>query len=66
MAVRHVADQPHALAAATPKPGHGGIGAGLIDEDQACAIKQLLRAFPTLPCRRDVGASLLAGVDAFF
>jgi len=66
VAVRNFADQPLSAPAAASGAGHVGAGAGLVDEDQPGAIKQLLRVFPALPCRRYVGAVLFAGVDGFF
>ena len=66
VAVRDFCQEPLAAPAAAAQSGHVGAGSGLVDEDQACAIKQLLIVFPARPCRRHVDAILLAGVNAFF
>jgi hypothetical protein len=61
-----MSDEPLALPAATAQPCHGGIGAGLVNEEQPGRAKQSLRAFPQQTCPSDVRPSLFAGTQAFF
>jgi hypothetical protein len=47
-------------------PGHVGFGPGLVDKDQPFGIKSALVFLPSLAPAGDVGAILLAGVQALF
>jgi hypothetical protein len=47
-------------------PGHVGLGPSLVDEDQAFGVKPVLVFLPPLAPAGDVGAILLAGVQALF
>jgi len=47
-------------------PGHVGLGPGLVDKDQPFGIKPALVFLPSLAPAGDVGAILLAGVQALF
>jgi hypothetical protein len=47
-------------------PGHVGLGPSLVDEDQPFGFKPALVFLPPLASPGDVGATLLAGVQAFF
>jgi len=74
--VRHKANQPRAAPRATAGSGHGGAGAGLVDEHQVPhgsspwaegpRVKRGLILSPALARLRDVRAFLLAGVQNFF
>lgn len=66
MTVRDFGDQSLPTLGAASEPGHVGTGAGLIDEDQACGVKQRLIGFPERAGDGHVGAILLAGVYGFF
>jgi hypothetical protein len=46
--------------------GHVGLGPGLVDEHQTFGIKPALMLLPSGAPACDVGAVLLAGVQAFF
>jgi hypothetical protein len=65
-AVRHLGDEPRAAAAAPVPAGHVGLGPGLVDEHQALGVKPALMHLPAGAPTGDVGAVLLAGVQAFF
>jgi hypothetical protein len=43
------------------RPGHIGLGPGLVDEHQALKIDATLITLPTLALARDVGPLLLGG-----
>jgi hypothetical protein len=47
-------------------PGHVGFGPGLVDKDQAFGVEPALVFLPSLAPAGDVGAILLAGVQALF
>jgi hypothetical protein len=46
--------------------GHIGLGPGLVEEHQAPGVKPALVRLPPRPPAGDVGAILLAGMQAFF
>src|SRR6516164_8215045 len=46
--------------------GHVGLGPDLVDEHQALGVKPALMRLPPGPAAGNVGAILLAGVQAFF
>ena len=64
--VRHLGDQPGATSTTPVTARHVGLGPSLVDEDQALGVKPALMLLPPSPPARDVGAVLLAGVQAFF
>jgi hypothetical protein len=64
--VRHLGNQTAAAGTAPVPPGHVGLGPGLVDEDQASRVKPALMLLPPGAPSGDVGAILLAGVQAFF
>ena len=64
--LRHLGDQASAAAAAPVPAGHVGLGPGLVDKHQAPRVKPALMRLPPGPAAGDVGAILLAGVQAFF
>ena len=66
MAMRHLAHQPGAFAAAAITADHVGGHPGFIDEDQAAAIKLRLVLLQFMPRRLNVRPVLLAGVQSFF
>jgi len=66
MTVRDFGDQALPTFGAASEPGHIGAGAGLIDKNQACGVKQRLIGFPEHAGGGYVGAILLAGVYGFF
>jgi len=47
-------------------PGHVGLGPGLVDKDQPFGVKPALMFPPLLAPAGDIGAVLLAGVQALF
>jgi hypothetical protein len=59
-------DQPLAASGAAVRARHVGLGPGLVDEDEPRRIKATLILLPLRPSPGDVGAILLAGVQAFF
>ena len=61
-----LADQPLATTAAPVGADHLGRGSGLVDEHQACRIKQRLGGLPALTRFGYVGPILLGGVQSFF
>jgi hypothetical protein len=66
MAMRHLADQSPAAAAAAPWARHVGGGGGFVDENQPLRIKQRLTGAPVAPRRGHVRPILLGGVHGFF
>src|SRR5215469_1917339 len=65
-AVWHLGDQPGAAAAAAMAAGHIGLDPALVDKHQASRVKPALMGLPPDPAAGDVGAILLAGMQAFF
>jgi hypothetical protein len=65
-AMGRLGDQPLASGRAAVGARHVGLGPGLIDEDEPPRIKAALILLPLRPSPGDVGAILLAGVQAFF
>ena len=61
-AMRHFSDPPPPTEATPVPSGHGGLGPGFVDEDQASQVKSALMRLPPDPAAGDVGAVLLAGV----
>ena len=66
MAMRHLAHQPAAFAAAAMAADHVGGHPGFIDEDQVAAIKLGLVLAQFQPRRLNVRPVLFAGVQGFF
>ena len=64
--LRHLGDQAGAAGASPMPPGHVGLGPGLVDKDQPFGVKPALVFLPLLAPAGDVGAILLAGVQALF
>jgi hypothetical protein len=64
--MRHLGDQTAAAGTAPVPAGHVGFGPSLVDEDQAARVKPALMLLPSGAPPGDVGAILLAGVQAFF
>src|SRR5213075_740728 len=65
-AVRDLGDQPLAASAASMRARHVGLGPSLVDEDETGGIKPPLVLLPLRSSPGDLGALLLAGVQAFF
>ena len=60
-------EPPFTAAGTSPMPpGHVGFSPGLADKDQPFGIKSALVFLPSLAPAGDVGAILLAGVQALF
>ena len=64
--VWHRGDQPLAPPGTAMAPGHGCVGAGLVDENQPGRIEACLPATPELTRGGHVGACLLSRVRGFF
>jgi hypothetical protein len=65
-AMRDLRDQPLAASAASVSARHVGLGLSLVDEDETGGIRPPLILLPLCSSAGDVGAILLAGVQAFF
>ncbi len=65
-AVRHLGNEPGAARCAAVAPGHIGLGPSLVDENQTPGVNPALILLPLGATIGDVGAVLLAGVEAFF
>ena len=65
-AMQSFGGQPFASRGATVGARHIGLGPGLVDEDQPSGVNLALILLPLSPSPGDVGAILLAGVQAFF
>ncbi len=66
MAMRHGGDQTLSTLASPAQARHLGIGAGLVDEDQAGRVERRLSCPPYLPVLGDVRTFLLSRVRGFF
>ena len=64
--MRHVRNATLALGTAAVEPGHLGVQARFVDEDQAGAVPTGLRLAPNDPGGLDVRPFLLGGVRRFF
>lgn len=62
----HPGDAAAAFGATPVEPGHLGVQAGLVDEDQLLAVPTWLGASPQDPGRLDIRLFLLGGVRRFF
>jgi len=66
MAARHAADDALTSLAAAAQAGHGGRGAGLVNEHQPPRLEPGLFCLPRQPRRGHVRPLLFAGVHDFF
>jgi len=66
MSMRHPGEEPCAAQTAPMGSRHVGLGPSLVDEDEALRLELALVAPPSRAAPGDVGALLLAGVQAFF
>jgi hypothetical protein len=64
--VRDLVDEALSLRRPAAKPGHVGLGPGLVDEDQTPGIDQPLIGAPARAMAADVRAILLARDEGLF
>jgi hypothetical protein len=65
-AVRHLGGQALTARSPAPERGHVGLGAGLVDEDQASGIDAALIGAPLLPSAGYVRPVAFAGDERLF
>jgi hypothetical protein len=66
MAERRLGQQPPAARRASVEPGHLGIGAGLVDENELVGIDERLRGVPDAAPGGDIRTVLLGGAQCLF
>ncbi len=64
--VRHLGLEALSARRPAPERGHVGLGPGLVDEDEAGRVDELLPARPLRPPARHVGAALLGRDQRLF